>query len=59
MDNFMKNKEILKNNAKRDFSSELRQNSDSQYRSEGNGSNYNDKLAEMKKRLEMLRSQKF
>jgi hypothetical protein len=55
MDNFMKNKELLKNNIK---SSELRQNSQSHY-GETAGSVHIDKLAEMKKRLDMLRSQKF
>jgi hypothetical protein len=51
MDNFMKNKELLRN---RDLSSDMRTIAvDS-----GNNNNTYEKLIEMKRRLEFLRSQK-
>ncbi len=55
LDNFMKNKEMLKN---RELSSDMRININQSDGSSKISSAY-DKLNDMKKRLDLLRSQKF
>jgi hypothetical protein len=55
MDNFMKNKEMLKN---RELSSDMRININQSDGTSKISSAY-DKLNDMKKRLDQLRSQKF
>ena len=59
IDNFNKNKEMLRNNTRRDFSSEVRPNVMMSNSNDSSGSQFFDKLAEMKKRLQLLRSQKY
>lgn len=50
---------MLRNNSKRDYSSEIRQNTTNTNSNDPSGSQFFDKLAEMKKRLQLLRSQKY
>lgn len=54
----MKNKEMLRNNMKRDLSSDIRGSGRDSNTGDNSTLNPYDKLVEMKKRLEILRSQK-